>query len=89
MSKELPSGAEGQIEKRLSWAEYLGDNGEIAITAYQIYSKRIRDGISGNAIDDWFTAKKLVRDRFVEEYLEGQAPSLRRVSTSGIIPAIT
>lgn len=73
MRKELPGGAEGYVEKRLSWEKYLGCDSEVAIEAYKIYLKRASTGAKGSQEQDWQKAEEIVRKRFANELLESIA----------------
>lgn len=70
MSKELPLGAEGLVEKRLSWENYLGNESEIAVKAFEIYQRRTAKGINGTPERDWQLAEKMVKIKFTRELLE-------------------
>lgn len=87
MSKELPFGADGLVEKRLSWEHYLGNESRIAVRAFEIYQKREAKGIDGTPEQDWQKAEKLIKEEFTKELLDRSASSLRRNCASDIIAA--
>ena len=73
MSKELPLGADGLVEKRLSWENHLGNGSEIAVKAFEIYQRRVAKGTSGTPERDWQLAEKMIRIKFTKELLKGVA----------------
>ncbi len=65
MGKELPSN--GFVDKVMAFDRYLGDDSKVSLTAYYLYLKRLRLGISGSADEDWKKAEKLVEGRIVRK----------------------
>lgn len=67
MGKEL---APGILDKYIAYSGYLGNESEIAVTAYGLYLDRLKNNIAGSAIEDWIAAEKIVGQRFVQSLTE-------------------
>ena len=67
MGKEL---APGVLDKYIAYSGYLGNESEIAVTAYGLYLTRIKNNVPGCALDDLVKAENIVAEKFVLETLK-------------------